>query len=229
MAAISPNLITVEPSVEGVCRWPARGGGGRRRLRASRPRQRRQLEPRLGRLVRRRADGAGGLVSRGLLSRGETVAERPIAIEVKDLHKSFRVPSHRVDDAEGADDRVHSRRSTTRSCPPSAACRSRSREGEFMGVVGRNGSGKTHAPEAARERLPSRPRADADRRQPGSVHRAGGGLQPEPHRPRERAAERGDDRPDPAAGEEPVRPGDRVRRAGGLRRDEAQELLQRDA
>ena len=48
MAAISPNLITAEPSIEGVAGGLARGGGAGRGLRAPRPRQRRPLEPRLG-------------------------------------------------------------------------------------------------------------------------------------------------------------------------------------
>jgi ABC-2 type transport system ATP-binding protein len=70
------------------------------------------------------------------------VAERPIAIEVKDLHKSFRVPSHRV---ETLKERIV-RPFTPIDYKVLHALRGLSfqiAEGEFMGVVGRNGSGKT--------------------------------------------------------------------------------------
>ena len=58
MAAISSNLITAEPGIDALAAGLAEAAGGRRRLRAPRAGQRRALEPRLGRLVRRRADGA---------------------------------------------------------------------------------------------------------------------------------------------------------------------------
>jgi ABC-2 type transport system ATP-binding protein len=73
---------------------------------------------------------------------GEAVAERPTAIEVKDLHKSFRVPSHRV---ETLKERIV-RPFTPIDYKVLHALRGLSfqiAEGEFMGVVGRNGSGKT--------------------------------------------------------------------------------------
>jgi ABC-2 type transport system ATP-binding protein len=70
------------------------------------------------------------------------VAERPITIEVNDLHKSFRVPSHRV---ETLKERIV-RPFTPIDYRVLHALRGLSfqiAEGEFMGVVGRNGSGKT--------------------------------------------------------------------------------------
>jgi ABC-2 type transport system ATP-binding protein len=70
------------------------------------------------------------------------MSERPIAVEVQDLHKSFRIPSHRI---ETLKERV------TRPFTPIEykflhALRGVSfqvAKGECMGIAGRNGSGKT--------------------------------------------------------------------------------------
>ena len=70
------------------------------------------------------------------------MAERPIAVEVEDLHKSFRIPSHRV---------VTLKERVVRPFTPIEyttlhALRGisfRVAKGELMGIAGRNGSGKT--------------------------------------------------------------------------------------
>jgi ABC-2 type transport system ATP-binding protein len=77
-----------------------------------------------------------------LLSEDEAVAEIPIAVEVEDLHKSFRIPSHRV---------VMLKERVARPFTPIEyttlhALRGisfRVAKGELMGIAGRNGSGKT--------------------------------------------------------------------------------------
>jgi ABC-2 type transport system ATP-binding protein len=70
------------------------------------------------------------------------LAERPIAIEVEDLHKSFRMPSHRVSTIK---ERVM-HPFTPIEYKTLRALRGisfRVAKGEFMGIAGRNGSGKT--------------------------------------------------------------------------------------
>jgi ABC-2 type transport system ATP-binding protein len=70
------------------------------------------------------------------------VAERPIAVEVKDLHKSFRIPSHRV--ATLKERAVHP--FTPIEYTTFHALRGVSfqvAKGELLGIAGRNGSGKT--------------------------------------------------------------------------------------
>jgi ABC-2 type transport system ATP-binding protein len=70
------------------------------------------------------------------------MARRPIAIEVEDLHKAFRVPSHRVETLK--ERALHPL--TPIEYTTLRALRGLSfqvAEGEFMGVAGRNGSGKT--------------------------------------------------------------------------------------
>jgi ABC-2 type transport system ATP-binding protein len=68
--------------------------------------------------------------------------DAPLAIRVEDLHKSFRIPTHRVDSLK------------ERAVHPFAAREYRElhaldgisfdvRQGEFFGIVGRNGSGKS--------------------------------------------------------------------------------------
>jgi ABC-2 type transport system ATP-binding protein len=69
-------------------------------------------------------------------------ADGPLAVQVEDLHKSFRIPTHRVDSLK------------ERVVHPFAGREHRelhaldgisfdARQGEFFGIVGRNGSGKS--------------------------------------------------------------------------------------
>jgi ABC-type polysaccharide/polyol phosphate transport system ATPase subunit len=70
------------------------------------------------------------------------VAERPNAIEVEDLHKSFRMPSHRISTFKERAVRPF----TPIEYTTLQALRGISfqvAKGEFMGIAGRNGSGKT--------------------------------------------------------------------------------------
>ena len=70
------------------------------------------------------------------------MAERPIAIEVKDLHKSFRMPSHRVSTIKERAVRPFSPIEYT-TLHALRGISFRVAKGEFMGIAGRNGSGKT--------------------------------------------------------------------------------------
>jgi ABC-2 type transport system ATP-binding protein len=70
------------------------------------------------------------------------VSERPIAIEVKDLHKSFRMPSHRVSTIKERAVRPFSP-IDYRTLHALRGISFRVAQGEFMGIAGRNGSGKT--------------------------------------------------------------------------------------
>jgi ABC-2 type transport system ATP-binding protein len=70
------------------------------------------------------------------------MAERPVAIEVADLHKSFRMPSHRVSTIKERVVRPLSRAEYT-SLRALRGISFRVAKGEFMGIAGRNGSGKT--------------------------------------------------------------------------------------
>ena len=73
---------------------------------------------------------------------GRDVSERPIAVEVDDLHKSFRIPSHRIETLKERVVRpftpieyrlLHALRGVSFQVA----------KGECMGITGRNGSGKT--------------------------------------------------------------------------------------
>jgi len=88
----------------------------------------------------------------------------PVAIEVKDLSKSFRIPTHKVDSIK--ERAVHPfRRSEYRELVALRKVSFDIRRGEFFGIVGRNGSGKStllkllasiYAPDAGRIRMAGR-------------------------------------------------------------------------
>jgi len=70
------------------------------------------------------------------------VAERPIAVEVENLHKAFRIPTQRVETLkERALHLFRPAEYTTLQALRGVSFQVA--EGEFLGVVGRNGSGKT--------------------------------------------------------------------------------------
>jgi ABC-type polysaccharide/polyol phosphate transport system ATPase subunit len=75
-------------------------------------------------------------------SRSPAEADAPLAIQVEDLHKSFRIPTQRVDSIK--ERAVHP--FATREYRELHALNGISfeiRQGEFFGIVGRNGSGKS--------------------------------------------------------------------------------------
>jgi ABC-2 type transport system ATP-binding protein len=68
--------------------------------------------------------------------------ETPIAIQVDDLHKSFRIPTHRIDSLKERVVRPFATRDY-RELHALDGISFEIRQGEFFGIVGRNGSGKS--------------------------------------------------------------------------------------
>jgi ABC-type polysaccharide/polyol phosphate transport system ATPase subunit len=66
----------------------------------------------------------------------------PVAIQVEDLHKAFRIPTHRVDSLKERAVRPFASRDY-RELRALDGISFEIREGEFFGIVGRNGSGKS--------------------------------------------------------------------------------------
>ena len=69
-------------------------------------------------------------------------SEAPLAIQVEGLHKSFRIPTHRVDSLKERAVRPFSSRDY-RELHALDGVSFDVRQGEFFGIVGRNGSGKS--------------------------------------------------------------------------------------
>ncbi len=137
LRSISPNLIPVEPTIagvaDGIAQAVAQSTDHERRARGAAVDWSRDWADSLN-------DGL--MTTRGGAARWRLRVGAPLAIEVRDLHKSFRLPVHRVDTLK--ERALHPFMRTEFSTLE--ALRGISfdvRKGEMLGIVGRNGSGKT--------------------------------------------------------------------------------------
>ena len=158
--------------------------------------------------------------------RASRLAAAPAAVSVSGVSKTFRLPQQRYSTLK--ERALHP--FTANRYDELAALRDVTfevKQGEFFGVVGRNGSGKSTLLKCVAGIFSLDDGDDRDRRTAVAVHRAGGGLQPRPDRSRQRDHQRDHARPDAAGGAGALRLDHRVRRARGVRRPEAEELLVR--
>ncbi len=75
-------------------------------------------------------------------ARSRVAADAPVAVEVRDLHKRFQIPNHRIDSFK--ERAMHPfMRQEYRVLEALNGISFDVRDGEFFGIVGRNGSGKS--------------------------------------------------------------------------------------
>ena len=157
----------------------------------------------------------------------EPPTDREPAIVVDHVSKRFRVPKERYHTLK--ERALHGFRRTRWEVLEGLHDVSFSvAPGEFFGVVGRNGSGKSTLLKCVAGIYRTDARRDRGQRAPVHLHRAWRRLQPRPRGGGQRRAERDPAGPRPARGARARRQRDRVRRARGVPRPEAQELLVRD-